>query len=58
MTISRAPLKLGDTVYHKEMHVRARVLGRLKQWVILEIEGTHEKLRALRGDLKLVHTKM
>ena len=53
MTVSRVPLKEGDTVYDKERKVRGRVLGRLKQWVLLEIDGTHERLKVLRGDLKL-----
>jgi hypothetical protein len=30
MTVSRVPLKEGDTVYDKERKVRGRVLGRLK----------------------------
>jgi hypothetical protein len=58
MTTYRAPLREGDTVYVKERKVRGKVLGRLKQLVLLEIEGTHEKLKAHRGDLKLVHPKI
>jgi len=58
MTVSRVPLKEGDTVYDKERKARGRVLGRLKQWVLLEMDGTHERLKVLRGDLKLVHPKV
>ena len=58
MTVSRVPLKEGDTVYDKERKIRGRVLGRLKQWVLLEIEGTHERLKVLRGDIKLIHPKV
>jgi hypothetical protein len=58
MTVSRVPLKEGDAVYDKERKVRGRVLGRLKQWVLLEMDGTHERLRVLRGDLKLIHPKV
>jgi len=44
-------------VYHSEKRARGKVLGRLKQWVLLELEGTHEKLKARRGEIKLIHPK-
>jgi hypothetical protein len=40
-----------------ERRVRGKVLGRLKYLVLLEIEGTHEKLKEHRGSLKLIHPK-
>jgi hypothetical protein len=58
MTAHRAPLKEGDTVYLLDKKVRGKVLGRLKYLVLLEIEGTHEKLTEHRGDLKLIHPKL
>ena len=58
MTIYRVPLKEGDTVYHNEKRMRGKVLGRLKQWFLLELEGTHEKLKARRGEIKLIHPKV
>jgi hypothetical protein len=58
MTAHRAPLKEGDTVYVFDKKVRGKVLGRLKYLVLLEIEGTHEKLMEHRGDLKLIHPKL
>lgn len=57
MTSHRAPIKEGDTVYLTERKVRGKVLGRLKYLVLLEIEGTHEKLKEHRGSLKLIHPK-
>jgi hypothetical protein len=58
LTSHRAPIKEGDTVYLVERKVRGKVLGRLKYLVLLEIEGTHEKLKEHRGSLKLIHPKL
>jgi len=58
LTAHRAPLKEGDTVYLLDKKVRGKVLGRLRYLVLLEIEGTHEKLMEHRGDLKLIHPKI
>jgi len=45
-------------VYVMERKVHGKVLGRLKYLVLLEIEGTHEKLKEHRGSLKLIHPKL
>jgi len=58
MTSHRAPIKEGDTVYLVEKKVRGKVLGRLKYLVLLEIEGTHQRIKEHRGDLKLIHPKL
>ncbi len=58
MTSHRAPIREGDTVYVMERKVRGKVLGRLKYLVLLEIEGTHEKLKEHRGALKLIHPRL
>lgn len=55
VTVHRAPLKEGDTVYVTERKVRGKVLGRLKYLVLLELEGTHRLVKEHRGDLKLIH---
>ncbi|MDA4129604.1 MAG: hypothetical protein OK457_02425 [Thaumarchaeota archaeon] len=58
MTAHRAPIKEGDTVYLLDKKVRGKVLGRIKYLVLLELEGTHEKIKEHRGDLKLIHPKI
>jgi len=58
MTVHRAPLKEGDTVYVMDKRVRGKVLGRLKYLVLLELEGTHQLIKEHRGDLKLIHPKL
>jgi hypothetical protein len=58
MTAHRAPIKEGDTVYLLDKKVRGKVLGRIKYLVLLEIEGTHERIKEHRGDLKLIHPKL
>ena len=39
MTVHRAPIKEGDTVYVMNRKVRGKVLGRLKYLVLLEARG-------------------
>ena len=58
MASLRAQIKEGDTVYAVDRKVRGKVLGRLKYLVLLELEGTHEKLKEHRGSLKLIHSKL
>lgn len=58
MTVHRAPIKEGDTVYVTDKKVRGKVLGRLKYLVLLELEGTHQLIKEHRGDLKLIHPKL
>lgn len=58
MTVHRALLKEGDTVYVMDKKVRGKVLGRLKYLVLLELEGTHQLIKEHRGDLKLIHPKI
>ena len=57
MTTSRILVKEGDIVYVMDRKIRGRVLGRLNYLVLLEIEGTHEKLKEHRGNLKAIHPK-
>jgi hypothetical protein len=58
MTIHRAPIKEGDTVYVMDTKVRGKVLGRLKYLVLLELEGTHQMIKEHRGNLKLIHPRL
>jgi hypothetical protein len=58
MTVHRAPIKEGDTVYVMNRKTRGKVLGRLKYLVLLELENTHEMIKEHRGDLKLIHPKL
>jgi len=58
MTVHRAPIKEGDTVYVMDTKVRGKVLGRLKYLVLLELEGTHQLIKEHRGNLKLIHPKL
>jgi hypothetical protein len=58
MTVHRAQIKEGDTVYVMDRKVRGKVLGRLKYLVLLELEGTHQLIKEHRGDLKLIHPKL
>jgi hypothetical protein len=58
MTAHRAQIKEGDTVYVLDKKVRGKVLGRIKYLVLLELEGTHERIKEHRGDLKLIHPKI
>lgn len=57
MATSRTLIKEGDIVYVEDKKIRGKVLGRLKYLVLLEVEGTHEKLREHRGNLKIIHPK-
>ncbi len=53
MTVHRAPIKEGDTVYVMNRKVRGKVLGRLKYLVLLELEGTHQLIKEHRGDSQI-----
>lgn len=57
LVTSRTLVKEGDIVYIEDRKVRGRVLGRLKYLVLLEVEGTHEKIKEHRGNLKVIHPK-
>lgn len=45
-------------VYYNERKIRGKVVGRSNQWILFEIEETHEMLMAHRGELKLIHPKV
>jgi hypothetical protein len=58
MATFRILVKEGDIVYVMDRKIRGRVLGRLKYLVLLEVEGTHEKLKEHRGNLRVIHPKL